>query len=81
MNDFVVFLFSQQVNLTTYEDRYEAQHQVVLIITTLIDFEEAWLASQVSIINALKTIWKNDLYKVSCRLKYLNLKITNIWTL
>lgn len=60
--------FSQQVNLPTYEDRYEAQHQVVLIITTLIDFDEAWLASQAEVINALKTIWQNDLYKVSHRI-------------
>lgn len=48
----------------TREDRYEAQHQAVLIIHTLIQFDGQYLATQVEIITALKTIWTNDLYTV-----------------
>lgn len=48
----------------TTEDRYEAQHQSVLIIHTLIEFDDQYLATQVDIISALKHIWSTDLYKV-----------------
>lgn len=51
--------------MASHEDRYEAQHQAVVIIATLIEFDEAWIAGQVELINALKSIWQNDLYKVS----------------
>lgn len=40
------------------------QHQGVFISATLIDFDENWLNQQLDIINTLKTIWNNDLYKV-----------------
>lgn len=56
--------FSQQVILVSPEDRYEAQHQAVLIIHTLIEFDDQYLATQVDIVNALKSIWSTDLYKV-----------------
>ena len=36
----------------------------MLIIHTLIEFDDQYLASQVDIINALKGIWATDLYKV-----------------
>lgn len=48
-----------------FEDRYEAQRQAILIIHTLIEFDSPWISTQTDIIGALKTIWKNDLYKVS----------------
>lgn len=62
------------------EDRYEAQHQAMLIIQTLIEFDDQWLASETEIINALKQIWETDLYKscegnVSCDLWHLVAKI------
>lgn len=55
---------SQQVILASHEDRYEAQHQAVIIIATLNEFDEDWIAAQTEIVNALKSIWKSDLYKV-----------------
>lgn len=55
---------SQQVILASHEDRYEAQHQAVVIIATLNEFDEDWIASQSELINALKSIWQGDLYKV-----------------
>lgn len=55
---------SQQVILASHEDRYEAQHQAVVIIETLIEFDDNWLSTQADIIEALKKIWQNDLYKV-----------------
>lgn len=70
----------QQTNLLTREDRYEAQHQSVLIIHTLTEFDDQWLATQNDIIAALKTIWANDLYKscetnVACDLWHIVAKI------
>lgn len=56
---------SQQFILASHEDRYEAQHQAVVIIATLISFDETWIANQTDVINALKSIWENDLYRVS----------------
>lgn len=71
---------SQQVILVSLEDRYEAQHQAMLIIQTLIEFDDQWLASENEIVNALKQIWETDLYKsceanVSCDLWHLVAKI------
>lgn len=62
------------------EDRYEAQHQAMIIIETLIQFDDQWLASETEIVNALKQIWETDLYKsceanVSCDLWHLVAKI------
>lgn len=71
---------SQQVILVSLEDRYEAQHQAMLIIQTLIEFDDQWLAPENEIVNALKQIWETDLYKsceanVSCDLWHLVAKI------
>lgn len=62
-----ITMLQSQVVLETYEDRYEAQHQAIAIIETLIEYDDNWLSTQVDIINALKTIWQTDLYK-SCEL-------------
>lgn len=71
---------SQQVILVSLEDRYEAQHQAMLVIQTLIEYDDQWLAAEGEIINALKQIWDTDLYKsceanVSCDLWHLVAKI------
>ncbi|EAT34853.1 AAEL012951-PA, partial [Aedes aegypti] len=63
-----------------FEDRYEAQRQAILIIHTLIEFDSPWISTQTDIIGALKTIWKNDLYKtcqssVVCDMWHLVAKI------
>ncbi|XP_053674176.1 transcription-associated protein 1 [Anopheles nili] len=62
------------------EERYESQHQAVLIIHTLIEFDGPWITGQAEIVGALKSIWKNDLYKtcqtmVVCDLWHLIAKI------
>lgn len=59
------FVFYSQVILASHEDRYEAQHQAVVIIATLIEFDENWIAGQSELIGALKSIWQTDLYKVN----------------
>lgn len=56
---------NSQVILASHEDRYEAQHQAVVVITTLIEFDENWIADQTELVNALKNIWQTDLYKVT----------------
>lgn len=53
-----------QVILASHEDRYEAQHQAIVIIATLIEFDENWIAGQTDLITAMKSIWQTDLYKV-----------------
>ncbi|XP_035793214.1 transcription-associated protein 1-like isoform X2 [Anopheles albimanus] len=63
-----------------YEERYEAQHQAVLIVHTLVEFDGPWITGQTEIINALKSIWHKDLYKtcqtvVVCDLWHLIAKI------
>lgn len=63
--DGIATLQSQQVILVSAEDRYEAQHQAVLIVHTLTEFDDQYLAIQVDIISALKSVWSTDLYKVS----------------
>lgn len=50
--------------LASHEDRYEAQHQAVVVISTLIEFDENWIADQTELIATLKSIWESDLYKV-----------------
>lgn len=62
------------------QDHYEGQHQAVLIIFTLTEYDDQWLATQVDIISSLKNIWETDLYKsceanVSCDLWHLVAKI------
>jgi transformation/transcription domain-associated protein len=42
-------------------EQYEAQRQAILIVHTLIDFDEQWLSQQTDIVNALKTIWQTNL--------------------
>ncbi|XP_053690427.1 transcription-associated protein 1 [Sabethes cyaneus] len=64
----------------TLEERYEAQRHAVLVIHTLIEFDSPWISTQADIIAALKTIWKNDLYKtcqssVVCDMWHLIAKI------
>lgn len=56
---------NSQVILASHEDRYEAQHQAVDVITTLIEYDENWIADQTDLITALKSIWNTDLYKVN----------------
>lgn len=63
--DGISTLQSQQVILVSPEDRYEAQHQAVLIIHTLIEYDDQYLSTQADIVNALKSVWSTDLYKVS----------------
>lgn len=61
----LILLNSESSTVTKpFEERYETQHQAVLIIHTLVEFDGPWITSQVEIITALKSIWKNDLYKV-----------------
>lgn len=62
--NFFCISINSQVILASHEDRYEAQHQAVVVITTLIEFDENWIADQTELINALKSIWQSDLYKV-----------------
>lgn len=50
--------------MASHEDRYEAQHQAIVVIATLVEFDESWIAGQTDLINALKSIWQTDLYKV-----------------
>lgn len=47
------------------EARYEAQHQAVLILFTLTEFDDQWLATQNEVIAALRTIWNNNLYETT----------------
>lgn len=73
-------LLQSPLGLPSYEERYEAQHQAILIVETLIEFDDNWLSTQVDIINALKQIWQNDLYKtcetnVSCEIWHMVAKI------
>lgn len=56
--------YFSQVILASHEDRYEAQHQAVVVISTLIEFDENWIADQTELIATLKSIWESDLYKV-----------------
>lgn len=46
------------------EERYEVLHQAIIIIHTINAFDEEWLSDQIDIVNALKTIWTNDLQEV-----------------
>lgn len=62
------------------EEQYEAQHQAIAIIETLMEFDENWLSTQDDIIGALKVIWESDLYKsceinVACDLWHMVAKI------
>lgn len=59
-----MLLPNSQVILASHEDRYTAQHQAVDVITTLIEYDENWIADQTDLIIALKSIWNTDLYKV-----------------
>lgn len=45
----------------TIEDENEAQHQAILIVNTLVEFNDGWLITQPNIIAALNTIWTRDL--------------------
>lgn len=54
----------QSIVLVSPEDRYEAQHQAVVIVATLNEYDDTWIANQIDLITALKSIWQSDLYKV-----------------
>lgn len=56
------------------KDEFEAQQQAVTIVYTLVQLNNQWLPTQVMIVNALKTIWTNDLHKSS----ELNI-VCNFW--
>lgn len=61
-------------------ERYEAQHQAALVIYTLIEHDDQWLAAENDLIHALKSIWATDLYKscdvsIVCDLWHLVAKI------
>ncbi|XP_058465654.1 transcription-associated protein 1 isoform X1 [Malaya genurostris] len=63
-----------------YEERYEAQRQAVLLIHILTEFDSPWISTQSEIITALKSVWRNDLYKtcqssVVCDIWHLVAKI------
>lgn len=58
------------------EDENEAQHQAVLIINTLLEFNDKWLVNLSNVISALNTIWTRDLGKspendITCDLWHL----------
>lgn len=44
------------VRLATADDRYEAQHQAVLVLHTLIEFDDQFLATHVDTVAALKSV-------------------------
>lgn len=46
----------------TTEQRHEAKHQTILIIYTMTEFDNQWLALQSDIIAALRRIWAENLY-------------------
>ena len=46
-------------------EEYEAQRQAVKVVLTLTEKNDHWLTTQVNLVQALKTIWNNDLYE-SC---------------
>jgi transformation/transcription domain-associated protein len=52
-----------QVTPHNFKDEFEAQKQAVTIVYTLVQLNNQWLPTQVMIVNALKTIWANDLHK------------------
>lgn len=56
---------TQLTQLATEKQRYEALHQAVLIIHTLMELDDQWLSTQTEIVNALKLLWQNNLYRVS----------------
>jgi transformation/transcription domain-associated protein len=45
----------------TVEDENEAQHQAILIVNTIIEFNDSWLITQTNIVQALNKIWTRDL--------------------
>lgn len=47
------------------QDDYEVRHQAVLIVHTIITFNDQWLPSQMGIVNALNQLWTNFLSKNS----------------
>jgi transformation/transcription domain-associated protein len=73
--------FQNAAPLFTAEEEYEAQHQAVLIIYTLIQLNGQWLTTQYSIVQTLKTFWGTDLHlaekeqNIVCDLWHLVAKI------
>lgn len=69
-----------QMPIYTPKEEYEAQHQGVLIVHTIVGLNYQWLPTQIIIVNALKQMWTNDLHKnndqsVVCDLFHLVAKI------
>ena len=64
----------------TPRDESESQHQGVLIVKTLINLNDQWLPTQMTIVNALNQIWTNELHAIEevnvvCDLWHLVAKI------
>ncbi|XP_034140404.1 transcription-associated protein 1 isoform X2 [Drosophila guanche] len=60
--------------------KYEAQHQAVLIIFTLMELDDQWIPTRQDIVDALKSMWHGHLYStcvenVACDLWHLIGKI------
>lgn len=56
----------------THDDqarRNELQHQSIRIVSFLIKRDDLWLTRQPELVEALKQIWCNDEYQVSCNKK------------
>lgn len=69
-----------QLPAFTPKDDFEAQHQAVLIVSTLIALNDQWLPTQMIIVNALNQIWMNELPRsdelsIVCDLWHLVAKI------
>lgn len=66
-NNRIIHLIMNGVADTTIssESQHEAQHQAVLILFTLAEFDDQWLAVQTDVITALRNIWANNLFDVS----------------
>lgn len=61
-------------------NKYEIQHQAVLIIYTLMELDDQWIPTRSDIVDALKNMWRNNLYStcldnVACDLWHLIGKI------
>ncbi|XP_017462467.1 PREDICTED: transcription-associated protein 1 [Rhagoletis zephyria] len=60
--------------------KYEAQHQAVLLVYTIMDMDDQWIPTQTDIVLALKKLWETSLYStcednVTCDLWHLVGKI------
>lgn len=71
----------QVVQASNLKEDYEVRHQAVLIVYTIITFNDQWLPSQMGIVNSLNQLWTNFLSKnalesnVTCDFWHLVTKI------